>query len=687
MQIKFNINTLTGILLIYLPDFIIIAYITDIFLSRKNVSSILPGYVFFLIIIIIIIKDILLIITYKRHFTDKIKEIVIILEEFKKGKFASQRISRQSKDKITNLSNDLSVIGKYIDNIISKLKDEIKILRELYNNIVFSISSYLIILNEKREIIFANDVFCKKFQLDLDEIIGKNIDDIFLFVADNLRDSIRDIYTSQEPIVLEKTHLLSKNWISVIVDIKISSMIVQSDEQIILIIDDITSKCRKDYQINLISQVSGSIQRDEEIHKILYTILFGITSGAGLGFNRAMLFLQDQKNKYLIGEIAVGPDSMEEAIEIWNSMPAGSVDIVNLVNTIDNPHRKGTKLLQKVINTKIEIDTDNIFARSFKSLENIHIYNSFNDSSIDDNIKNFMDVAEFVIVPLIVENRAIGIIVADNKYNQIPIGNEHIELLSIFAVQASLLIESYQSVSTLKKEMDKIRNKQEAMIESEKLAAIGRISSHIAHEIRNPLVTMGGYARRIRQIADGDDKITHAANVILKETIRLENILSNVMDLTKPQALIKELTNINEIIRDTIDLLKNVFMERRINIFPYLSTTLPLVNADPNQIKQVILNLLQNSIDAISEEGEIEIFTGVDDSDDTVFITIGDTGIGIESENLENIFEPFFTTKITGVGLGLAIVHRIIKDHNGDITAKNLDKGGTEFTIKLPYSK
>ncbi|MBN2039583.1 MAG: PAS domain-containing protein [Spirochaetes bacterium] len=586
---------------------------------------------------------------------------------------------------MSNIITELSVIGKYIDNIIIRFKDEIQILRELYNNIIFSISSYLIILNKKKKIIFANDAFCKKFQFDLDDIYGKTIDDIFLFVADSLQNSVIDIYKYKESIILEKTHLLSRNWISVIADIKISNMFVQGEEQIVLIMDDITSKCRKDYQINLISQVTGSIQRDEEIHKILYTILYGITSGAGLGFNRAMLLLLDPHKKYLKGEIAVGPDSIEEAIEIWNSLPAAGSDIAIIASPFDITNGKGSRLLEKVLSAKFELSSDNIFAKSFKTLENIHIYDSWNDRSVDDNIRNFMDVTEFVVVPLIVENRAIGVIVADNKYNQVPIGNDHIELLSIFAVQASLLIESYQSVSTLKKEMAKIKSRQEAMIESEKLAALGRISSHIAHEIRNPLVTMGGYARRINQMAEGNEKIQHAAEVILKESIRLENTLSNVMDLTKPQALMKNLNNINDIITDTLGLLKNVFLDKRIFIETKLSNKIPLIHLDSNQIKQVVLNLIQNAVDAIPENGKIEVISGVNSQNNGIFITIKDTGTGVERDNLENIFEPFFTTKVTGVGLGLPIVQRIIKDHNGDITVKNNDTGGAEFTITLPY--
>jgi signal transduction histidine kinase len=672
--------------LIYVPDIIIVAYlITHIY--EKQIVLDINNIFFYLIIIIFLFKNILILVGYKYLYINKINDLKNIFSEFRKSKFAYPSKKYFHKDELTVLSQELSVIGKYIDNIISTLKNEIKTLRELYNNIVFSITSYLIILNKKKEIIFANDIFCKKFQINLDEITGKTIEDIFLFAAQNLKESIDEINETEKSVILEKIHLLSKNWTSVIADIKISRITAQNEDQIVLLIDDITNKCRKDYQINLISQVTESIQRDEEIDRILYTILYGITSGAGLGFNRAMLFLLDQKKKFLAGETSVGPDSMEEAIEIWNSMPPGGIDTAELVSTFNNPERKGRKLLDRVVNAKFDIESDNVFVRSFKKLENIHIHNSWNDNSVDDFIRKFMDVSEFVVVPLIVENRAIGIIVADNKFNQVPIGKEHIELLSIFAVQASLLIDSYHNVLALKKEMDKIKYKQEAMIESEKLAAIGRISSHVAHEIRNPLVTMGGYARRIKQMSEGNEKVQKAADVILKESSRLENTLSNVMDLTKPQALIKKLNNVNDIITDTIDLLKNVFFEKQIHHVVSFSEGLPLVNSDSNQIKQVIFNLLQNSIDATPPGGQIEVISEIDKSGEKIKIIIRDTGSGIEKNKIDEIFEPFFTTKVTGVGLGLAIVNKIIKDHNGEISVYNRETGGAEFTIMLPFAK
>lgn len=101
---------------------------------------------------------------------------------------------------------------------------------------------------------------------------------------------------------------------------KFGRVTVQGENQVIIVMDDVTSRCRKDYQISLISQISESIQRDDEIDRVLYSILTAVTSGAGLGFNRAMLFLYDEHRNALVGKMAVGPDSFEEALQIWGTL-------------------------------------------------------------------------------------------------------------------------------------------------------------------------------------------------------------------------------------------------------------------------------------------------------------------------------------------------------------------------------
>ncbi|HOW83125.1 MAG TPA: ATP-binding protein [Spirochaetota bacterium] len=675
---KIRKRTFYRLLLFVLPDFLLALFLVLFFFTDlvSDFSIIMLG----LILALLFARSIIYFIKSWFFYNKRVNLITNALYDIKKGKFILPKIEIQHDDELTDLYQEIRTLGKHLDSIFTAQKDEIDKFNDVYNSIIFSISSYFMVLNEFEKIVFATENFCNKFQFDQEDIKGKKIDDIFYFVNARLKGGIRQVRETGDSIILEKTHLLSINKVSIISDIKISSISVQGRREIILLIDDVTSKLRKDYQISLMSQISESIQHDAEIERVLYTILTGVTSGSGLGFNRAILFLVD--GEFLAGKMAVGPDSFEEAIDIWSSV---QVNELNHSNVDSEVKKHGIKLLEKVLSTKYSLKEDNIFIRSYRKMDSIHIYDSWTDPSLSPETVSFMDVKEFVVVPLIVGNRSIGVIAADNKFNQSPISNDLIELLSIFASQAALSIESYDNLANVRKEMQKIQERQEAIVESEKMAAVGRIAAHIAHEIRNPLVTMGGYANRISQLAKDParsrDKIVNAAEIILKESQRLERTLSNVMDFTRPAKYIREFNNINDVISDTIRLLKNLFLEKKIVVDLDLKGDIPLVKSDFNQMKQVVLNLIQNCIDATTPGGRIGIFT--DSDDENIIIRINDTGSGIDEPDPNIIFEPFFTTKITGVGLGLAIVKKIIKDHNGEITVVNREVG-VEFTITLP---
>ena len=674
-----NKRFISTISLLVIPDIVLAGYLLMVFRSQREALGgfLLP--LLFVVCVLLFIKIAILGILGKYYYLDRIGFIKRILAEFKKGKYYMPRFSLKGRDELAGVFRDLTVIGKHFEDIVSAQ------LREMYNNIVLSMSSYFLVLDEDEEVLFANESFCRKFQYAQGELYGKNIDEVFYFLTGRVREAIGALRATGESIILEKTHLLSKKRISVIADIKISRMVVQGRNQIIMVIDDITNRCRKDYQITLLSQISESIRRDEEIDEVLFTILTGVTSGSGLGFNRAMLLLVDEKEQALVGRMAVGPDSMDEAIEIWSSIPSGKVDLLDQFRGFSSEQRKGEKLLTKVVSARFPLNPGSVLTTAIENIESIHVKDADLDGRIGGKLRELVDAREFVVVPLVAVNRAIGVIIADNKFNQVPITADSIELLSIFGFQAALSIESYNNLSAMKKEMQKITDRQEAIVETEKLAAVGRIAAHIAHEIRNPLVTMGGYARRIlqlcRETARNEQPIRSAASVILKESERLEKVLSNVMDFTRPSPYIREFNSVNDVIHDTVDLLRNLFQERRIGIRLDLSPDIPLVKSDFNQMKPLMLNLVQNAIDATPPEGMVEIPTTADARSVTIFVR--DSGTGIREDDIGRVFEPFYTTKVTGVGLGLAIVKRIVNDHNGEISARNLPQGGTEFRVVL----
>lgn len=687
-----NIRRITSVLVQFIPDIVLIVLTVLTYLEKW---FLIDGWYYFAaaaVLSYIVVKGVLSYVAQRIIFGKRIEILRDLIGNFKKGRYAVRPDLVYGNDPVSQIFMDLTIVGRHFDDILSTQKGEIEKFRELYNNIVLSVSSYFVVLNERNEIIFANESFCKNFQYSIDELLKHRIGDIFFFTAGRVDDSIDKVRRSSQSMVLKSVRLMSKNRVAIIADIKISLVKVQGENQIVFLMDDVTSKTRKDYQINLISQISESIQKDDEIDQVLHAILTTVTSGSGLGFNRAMLFLCDELSYSIVGKMAVGPDSFEEAIEIWGAVQGEDLDILEELKGVKGKERKGKKFYERVVGKVFPLNRSNIFDEALESQKSIHLTDVWNNPKVAQDIKEFVDVNEFVVSPLITGNRSIGVILADNKYNQAPIWHDSIELLSIFSVQAALSIESCNSLSNVREQMAKIKSRQEAIVESEKLAAVGRIAAHIAHEIRNPLVTVGGYARRILQQSKllprgGGEQIGHSAEVILHETERLEKTLSNVMDFTRPSTYIQEYNNLNDIIYDTISLLKNVFLERKIECVINLRDDIPLIKSDYNQLKQVILNLYQNSMDSMEGGGKLTTETFLDDSGNRVVIVIADTGSGIKEEHLERLFEPFFTTKVTGVGLGLAVVKKIIGDHNGDIMAHNRPGGGVEFRIEIDVPK
>jgi signal transduction histidine kinase/PAS domain-containing protein len=610
-----------------------------------------------------------------------LKSLKQVINEFKKGKFLISDTDIE-EESTSGLLKELLVVGQQFESIVSSQSDELKKFHEIYSQIILSINSIFIVIDKSEKILYVNEGFCKKFNVDQEGVAGKGLDSIFYFVNTRIKIGINHIVKdgTGDSVVLKNVHLMSINRKSIISDIKISGMMVNGEEQIVIIIDDITDRFSKNYQASILSHLSESISDGVESDRVLYNILFGVTSGSGLGFNRAMLFLVEDDR--LKGKMALGPDSFEEAIEIWNNLSNTEFDY-----SFQYPLEvKRNRLFEKVMAFDAKLHDENIFCAAVRDMSRIHVKNAFEDSRVGDDIRSFMEVDEFLIMPLVSFKKAIGIIVADNKYNMTGISAQSIDLLSIFSIQAAFLIESYFNLIELKQEMKKLEEKQEAIVESEKMAAVGRIASHIAHEIRNPLVTMGGYAKRILRLLKQDlpdeEKIVNSAEIIQRESERLEKILSNVMDFTRPSKYIKEFNDINSIINDTYSLFKNYIYEKKISVSLILKKDLPLVKSDFNQMKQVLLNLFQNAIDATPEGGEIHVVT--ENDGEYVYVYVRDTGSGIKEEDPNVVFEPFFTTKITGIGLGLANVKKIIKDHKGKIKAYNREGPGAEFVIKLP---
>jgi len=216
------------------------------------------------------------------------------------------------------------------------------------------------------------------------------------------------------------------------------------------------------------------------------------------------------------------------------------------------------------------------------------------------------------------------------------------------------------------------------------LAATGELAATLAHEIKNPLNAIGGAATYIKDNTKGS-LIKEFVKIILDEVSRINKLTATLMNFANPTKLQLAPHDINKIIYETINLLNQEARELDITITTSTADNIPLVNCDYNQIKQILLNLLLNSFDAIGKNGMIKIIT--QHQNGNVLLSIEDNGEGIKSNDIHQVFNPFFTTKTRGTGLGLAISKRIAKEHGGDLSVKSTYGQGATFILLLKSEK
>ncbi len=232
------------------------------------------------------------------------------------------------------------------------------------------------------------------------------------------------------------------------------------------------------------------------------------------------------------------------------------------------------------------------------------------------------------------------------------------------------------------RDITEIKNLQEKLVMAEKMAALGEVAAKVAHEIRNPLVSVGGFAKRLEKKLDGNLK--EYAGIIVKEVDRLEGILKEILGFVKEVRLQKEEVNLNSLVADVVTLMESEMEDRGIMFVKDFGSPVD-VYVDPNRVSEAIMNIVSNAIQSLKGSGLIYIKTytkGI-----YTVVEIKDTGKGIPESDRPFIFNPFFTTKDSGTGLGLAITHRIIQEHNGMIEVESEMDRGSIFRVFIPMKE
>ncbi|MBP1697342.1 MAG: sensor histidine kinase [Deltaproteobacteria bacterium] len=396
-----------------------------------------------------------------------------------------------------------------------------------------------------------------------------------------------------------------------------------------------------------------------DIDEILRLVLEGVTKN--IGFDRARLYLVNQRRNVLECKMAVG---------------------------IDEERLKGITL---PLDPK-----ESIVARSIFEKQPFVIPDASKDPRVNPILKEKFNLHSLVVIPLLVKERALGAIAADFVEPSKNITKEALESVMVYAQQAGLAIHNafmYQELKAFSLQMEEkiqkttavLRKTEAQLVRSDKLAALGQLAAGVAHEIRNPLTSINILIHSLTENYPAGSSNREDFKVIAEEINRINEIVDQFLRFAKPAPPLLAKAEVLSIFEETLQLLRPQIEKQQILVQKDFQP-LPSILMDREQMKQAILNLLLNAVQAMPKGGRLALKGRVPEGNRWVQLSIQDSGVGIPGEDIDKLFNPFFSTREGGVGLGLSITHRIIDQHDGKIEVESAPGKGTLFTVWLPVS-
>jgi signal transduction histidine kinase len=447
------------------------------------------------------------------------------------------------------------------------------------------------------------------------------------------------------------------------------------------------------FELTILYEVSQALQKTLDEEQALYTILVGVTAGPGLGFNRAFLLLVDGAEESLQGRMAIGPSSREEAAIIWRELREKHDTLGDLLRSIEkNGIKKDSAVNEVARQFQIPLaDADDSIVAILRSRQpSLASGGRFrpHDIPVASRYVTILGTDRFAVAPLYLADHDLGLLIADNAINGAPIEANSVRLLQIYAQQASAAIQNTRLYREIKEKVAlcentnlALRENQYHLLQAERLSTIGKMAALLAHEIRTPLVSIGGFTRRLLRATPSEDPRREEMDIIVSEVARLERLVEEVLGYSKITKPVYESTDVNELIRIVVATIQRGIEKNDIRMVLELDPELPPAGVDKSQLQQALMNLITNGMDAMPSGGTLTIGSRWDN--DFFEIRVRDTGVGIPREHWGKMFTPFYTTKMTGSGLGLAIVAQVVENHRGALRFESTPGQGTSFFIRL----
>ena len=450
----------------------------------------------------------------------------------------------------------------------------------------------------------------------------------------------------------------------------------------------------KTLEVRFLHELGSVLQSSVDLEEVLSVALTAITAGKGFGMNRAFLLITDRDRGILQGHLAIGPRTYEEANLTWDEISRNDMDLQTLAQNFRRTKLTSERAKFQDILAQLSVplsETGHPFIKALNGTRPVLVENAYHHPEIAPEIAQLLGVDTFLLMPLRTRQRRVGMIIADNCITRRLISEEDMHSIENFSFPVAFAIERASLYERLQVELNrateagkKLKEQQELIVRMEKMALVGRITSSIAHSIRNPLMVIGGFARSIlKNTPDGDPKRGFIESIV-GEARHLESVLDEILNYSDSLYPTRDFWDVNQLLDSALREIQDYLIERECSCVFTPLDGLPLAYIDFKQIAYCVRTLIMDSLEGRNGAG---LEMKAKQQGDGINVTITDRERVISEDELEALLTPFAITHTMGSGLGLALCRTILEKQDIPLLVVAPPEGGITYTITLPTRK
>ena len=431
---------------------------------------------------------------------------------------------------------------------------------------------------------------------------------------------------------------------------------------------------------NTFTAYSLGIQRTLRLNDLIHFFLSALTSPAGGNFTAAILFLFNKRSHVLQGMLGITQETAlfalppEATLQSW-CHPRVTADMQR--------RQRDDDFNRAAIRLRFQLAGTAPITTACKERISRALPGNDAEDEIAALFNHFFSSREYACIPLSGREGLIGALILTGNTDSLLA--PRLAAAEAYARHAEVAIDNVLLLRRLESDNEELRGIEARAQQDEKMALLGELVASIAHDLKNPMIAIGGFARRLERLVDGEEARFYA-ETIKREARRLEEIVGGILSFSRKQMICYDSCQLPEVINALLINEEQSLAQANIQVEVKTEAGLPVIFGDAVRLSQLFTNLIQNAAQAMPKGGELtlRLKTVRLHGDRAIQIDVEDSGAGIPKEVIASIFKPFFTTRTEGTGLGLAICARIVEQHQGKIRALNSATGGAIFRVTLP---